>query len=82
MAFLDRTARSFLLTEIVSGMAITLRYMFKPSVTLNYPYEKGPLSPRFRGEHASIAGFARKLVPSMPLSKDRISNSRPKVVRS
>ena len=43
MAFLDRTARSFLLTEIVSGMAITLRYMFKPSVTLNYPYEKGPL---------------------------------------
>ncbi len=52
MAFLDRTARSFLLTEIVSGMAITLRYMFKPSVTLNYPYEKGPLSPRFRGEHA------------------------------
>ena len=26
--------------------------MFKPKVTLNYPYEKGPLSPRFRGEHA------------------------------
>ncbi|MEQ8711010.1 MAG: NADH-quinone oxidoreductase subunit NuoI [Rhodospirillales bacterium] len=52
MAFLDRTARSFLLTEIVSGMAITLRYMFKPAVTLNYPYEKGPLSARFRGEHA------------------------------
>ena len=26
--------------------------MFKPKVTINYPYEKGPLSPRFRGEHA------------------------------
>jgi NADH-quinone oxidoreductase subunit I len=52
MAFLDRTARSFLLAELVSGMAITLKHMFKPSVTLNYPYEKGPLSPRFRGEHA------------------------------
>lgn len=52
MAFLDRTARTFLLTELLTGMAVTLRYFFKPKVTLNYPYEKGPLSPRFRGEHA------------------------------
>jgi NADH-quinone oxidoreductase subunit J len=51
MASLDRTARSFLLTELVAGFALTLRYMFKPKVTLNYPHEKGPLSPRFRGEH-------------------------------
>jgi NADH-quinone oxidoreductase subunit I len=52
MASLDRTARSFLLTEIVAGFALTLKYMFKPKVTVNYPYEKGPLGPRFRGEHA------------------------------
>jgi len=52
MASLDRTARSFLLTELVMGFALTLRYMFKPKVTVNYPYEKGPLGPRFRGEHA------------------------------
>lgn len=52
MAFLDKTARSLFLTELVSGMAITLKYMFKKKVTINYPYEKGPLSPRFRGEHA------------------------------
>ena len=52
MSFINRTARSFLLVELVSGMALTLKYMFKPKVTLNYPYEKGPLSPRFRGEHA------------------------------
>ncbi|MGH6719814.1 MAG: NADH-quinone oxidoreductase subunit NuoI [Alphaproteobacteria bacterium] len=52
MSFLDRTARSLLLTELVSGLALTLRYIFKPKYTLNYPYEKGPLSPRFRGEHA------------------------------
>ena len=49
---LNRTARSFLLWEMASGMWLTLKYMFKPSVTINYPYEKGPLSPRFRGEHA------------------------------
>jgi NADH-quinone oxidoreductase subunit I len=51
MALLDR-GRSLLLTELLSGMALTFRYMFRPKVTLNYPYEKGQLSPRFRGEHA------------------------------
>ncbi len=52
MAGLDKVARSFLLGELVSGMALTLKTMFKPKHTINYPYEKGPLSPRFRGEHA------------------------------
>src|SRR5581483_780053 len=52
MATLDRAARSLLLTELVRGLWLTLKYMFRPPVTLNYPYEKGPLSPRFRGEHA------------------------------
>ena len=51
MAF-DNVARSFMLTEIVKGMALTFKYMFKQRVTINYPYEKGPISPRFRGEHA------------------------------
>ena len=51
MALLDRTARSLLMLEIVSGMWLTLKYFFKPKVTINYPYEKGPISPRFRGEH-------------------------------
>jgi NADH-quinone oxidoreductase subunit I len=52
MASLDRTVRTLLLSELVSGLWLTFRYMFKQPVTLNYPYEKGPLSPRFRGEHA------------------------------
>ncbi len=29
-----------------------MRYFFKPKATINYPFEKGPVSPRFRGEHA------------------------------
>ena len=45
------TVRSFLLWEIVVGHWKTLVYFFKPKVTINYPYEKGTLSPRFRGEH-------------------------------
>lgn len=44
--------KTWTLFEIVHGHWLTLKYMFKPKVTLNYPYEKGPLSPRFRGEHA------------------------------
>lgn len=52
MAFVDRTVRSLFLTELLAGLWLTLRYFFRPKVTLNYPHEKGPLSPRFRGEHA------------------------------
>ena len=44
--------RSFTLNELLGGMFLTFKYIFKKSVTINYPYEKGPLSPRFRGEHA------------------------------
>ena len=49
---LHRRARSWLLIELLEGMALTLKYFFKPKVTINYPYEKGPISPRFKGEHA------------------------------
>jgi NADH-quinone oxidoreductase subunit I len=52
MAFLDRTARSLLLAELLGGMYVTFKYIFKPKVTINYPFEKGPISPRFKGEHA------------------------------
>lgn len=44
--------KPFFLIDIIKGLMLTLRYFFKQKVTLNYPFEKGPLSPRFRGEHA------------------------------
>jgi NADH-quinone oxidoreductase subunit I len=52
MSFMRQNIRALLLWEIVEGMALTFSYMFRKRVTLNYPHEKGPLSPRFRGEHA------------------------------
>ena len=52
MGFFERSARTVLLSELLSGLALTFSHMFRPKVTINYPYEKGPLSPRFRGEHA------------------------------
>src|SRR3546814_7430210 len=44
--------KSFTLWEFLKAHALTLKYFFKPKVTINYPFEKNPISPRFRGEHA------------------------------
>jgi NADH-quinone oxidoreductase subunit I len=44
--------KSFTLWEFVKAHWLTLKYFFKAKATINYPYEKNPLSPRFRGEHA------------------------------
>ena len=52
MIRLDRMARGLLLSEIVAGLGLTLKYFFKPKATINYPFEKNPTSPRFKGEHA------------------------------
>ena len=52
MIALFRAAKSLLLLEFIRGMWLTLKYFFRPKVTINYPFERGPLSPRFRGEHA------------------------------
>ena len=44
--------KSFLLFELLKGMKVTGRYLFAPKITINYPEEKTPQSPRFRGLHA------------------------------
>ena len=52
MKRLLNSIKSFFLLDIYKGLFLTLRRIRKPSVTINYPYEKGKISPRFRGEHA------------------------------
>ena len=52
MSAIIKTFKSFLLIDLFKGMYLTFKYMFKSKVTINYPHQKGPLSPRFRGEHA------------------------------
>ncbi|KAI8382273.1 NADH dehydrogenase iron-sulfur protein 8 [Blakeslea trispora] len=49
---LDVAASHLLLTELMRGMWVVLENFFRPPYTIFYPYEKGPLSTRFRGEHA------------------------------
>lgn len=49
---LDQAAKSLLLKDIVSGFFTAMRFFFKPKATINYPFEMGYKSSRFRGEHA------------------------------
>jgi NADH dehydrogenase (ubiquinone) Fe-S protein 8 len=49
---IERHSRQFFMTEILRGLWLLMENIFEPKVTLNYPFEKGPLSSRFRGEHA------------------------------
>jgi len=44
--------RTFFLAELLAGLRLTLANLFRRKVTLHYPEEKTPQSPRFRGLHA------------------------------
>jgi len=52
MTALTQTIRSLFLLEFVKAFGLSMRYFFAPKATVNYPFEKGPVGPRFRGEHA------------------------------
>ncbi|WP_084418794.1 NADH-quinone oxidoreductase subunit NuoI [Henriciella litoralis] len=49
---LVQTLRGALLTDFFGAFGLGIREMFRRKATNNYPFEKNPLSPRFRGEHA------------------------------
>ena len=44
--------KSLLLIELLKGMMLTGRYLFARKITFQFPEEKTPMSPRFRGLHA------------------------------
>lgn len=52
MRTLNRLAKQIFLWDMVIGFIRAMKLFFAPKKTLNYPYERGALSPRFRGEHA------------------------------
>ena len=49
---IGQAASSLLLREFAAAFVLSMKYFFRPKATINYPYEKNPISPRFRGEHA------------------------------
>jgi NADH-quinone oxidoreductase subunit I len=44
--------KSLFLVELLKGMKLTGRYLFARKFTVQYPEERAPMSPRFRGLHA------------------------------
>jgi NADH-quinone oxidoreductase subunit I len=50
--FLKHQIKTWGLTELFKGMSVTGKYFFKRKITVRYPEEKTPISPRFRGHHA------------------------------
>merc|ERR1712054_257629 len=49
---LDVSSRQLFMTELFRGLMKTFETAMEPKLTINYPFEKGPISARFRGEHA------------------------------
>ena len=49
---LSRFFKTIFMTDFVGGLLIAIKELFKSKKTINYPFEKGKISPRFRGEHA------------------------------
>ena len=49
---LNRIIKTIFLVEILKALAIAIKEIFRSKKTINYPFEKGKISPRFRGEHA------------------------------
>ena len=52
MRAIRRLLKTLFLWELVQGLLVTLRNLFRPKFTIRYPEEKTPQSPRFRGLHA------------------------------
>ncbi|TNF35782.1 MAG: NADH-quinone oxidoreductase subunit NuoI [Gammaproteobacteria bacterium] len=52
MKLLKHYIKSFMFLELFKGMFVTWRYLFARKITIQYPEERTPLSPRFRGLHA------------------------------
>jgi len=49
---ISRFFKTILMTDFISGLFIAVKELFKSKKTINYPFEKGKISPRYRGEHA------------------------------
>jgi NADH-quinone oxidoreductase subunit I len=52
MSGLKHFVKSMLLWELLLGLKLTGRYLFSRKITIMYPEQKTPMSPRFRGHHA------------------------------
>ena len=49
---LVQATKGAMMMDVIGAVSLSLKYMMRPKATVNYPFERNPQSPRFRGEHA------------------------------
>ena len=49
---LVQATKGAMMLDVIGAIGLSLKYMARPKATVNYPFERNPQSPRFRGEHA------------------------------
>ena len=47
-----QAAKGAMMLDVIGAIGLSVKYMLRPKATVNYPFERNPISPRFRGEHA------------------------------
>jgi len=51
-ARIAQAARGAMMLDVIGAVGLSFKYLMRPKATVNYPFERNPQSPRFRGEHA------------------------------
>ena len=46
-----QATRGAMMLDVIGAIGLSVKYMLRPKATVNYPFERNPISPRFRGEH-------------------------------
>ena len=75
----NRILKTIFLTEFVLAIFKAIREIFRSKKTINYPFEKGSISPRFRGEHALRSKLCEAVCPAQAItieSQERDDGSR------
>ncbi len=52
MRRIAQALKGAMMLDMIGAFGLAAKYMLRPKATINYPFERNPQSPRFRGEHA------------------------------
>ncbi len=86
MNALQNFFKTFFLTELLKGLALTGGYVFQRKITVQFPEEKTPISPRFRGLHAALRRDTKmakeRCISVQACAKGRVPGALPSRSRS
>ena len=78
---LSRFFKTIFMTDFIGGLAIAIKELFKSKKTINYPFEKGKISPRFRGENMHLEDIQMERKDVLPVNCVKLS-AQPKLLQS